>query len=243
MLRVNEWRRPPFQPGSLSWHNCNYTRWLGRCNEKSHAFRFGDLRLIFPGVIGYHFFIGGHTEDCGGCCSVWAIIDFLTGYTASVIYVFIFLGLFVGGLGVPVPEDLLLLLGGFLSWAGYTDLYLTIVISIVGAVVGDCVVFYLVAGTIRMNTQKFVLTDLAGAILSVPLVTLLGYFLSEKIDTLRRTILGFRIIAGLAVVVVCLGFLVYRWWAKGALGADEDKLGVAEPSKADRHVPAARGGA
>ena len=102
---------------------------------------------------------------------------------------------------------------------------------------------YLVAGTIRMNTRKFVLTDLAGAILSVPLVTLLGYFLSEKIDTLRRTILGFRIIAGLAVVVVCLGFLVYRWWAKGALGADKYKLGVAEPSKADRHVPAARGGA
>ncbi len=228
---------------------------------------------------------------------MWAIIDFLTGYTESVIYVFIFLGLFVGGLGIPVPEDLLLLLGGFLSWAGYTDLYLTIAISIVGAVVGDYVVFYLgrkwgpnvlnhprfrrwltsrrlskihvyfdryggktvffarffagfrmavylVAGTIRMNARKFVLTDLAGAILSVPLVTLLGYFLSEKIDTLRRTILGFRITAGLAVVVVCLGFLVYRWWAKKeALGVDEDKLGVAKPSKADRHVPAARGGA
>lgn len=220
---------------------------------------------------------------------MWAIIDFLTGYTAPVIYVFIFLGLFVGGMGAPVSEDLILLLGGFLSWAGYTDLYLTIVISIVGAVTGDCVAFYigrkwghnvlnhprfrrwltsrrlekiheyfdryggktvffarffagfrlavhLVAGTTRMKTQKFVLTDLAGALFSVPLVILAGFFLSEKIDTLRRTFLGFRIAAGLVVVVVCLGFLVFRWWAKGSLGKGKEELRVAEPSSADRHA-------
>lgn len=74
---------------------------------------------------------------------MWTLVDFLTGYTASFIYIFIFFGLFAGGLGAPVPEDLLLLIGGFLSWAGYTDLYLTIAISITGAVVGDYLVFYL----------------------------------------------------------------------------------------------------
>jgi len=160
---------------------------------------------------------------------VWTLVDFMTGYTAPFIYIFIFFGLFAGGLGAPIPEDLLLLIGGFLSWAGYTDLYLTIAISITGAVVGDYLVFYLgrkwgsnvlghprlsrwltshrlsrihdhfdryggktiffarffagfrmavylVAGSIRMNAQKFILTDLCGAAVSVPLVTLLGIF-------------------------------------------------------------------
>jgi hypothetical protein len=74
---------------------------------------------------------------------VWQLVDFLTGHTTSFIYLFLFLGLFVGGLGAPIPEDLLLLLGGFLSWAGYTNLYTTIVISIVGALVGDYLVFYI----------------------------------------------------------------------------------------------------
>ncbi|MFQ6671721.1 MAG: DedA family protein [Candidatus Tectimicrobiota bacterium] len=227
---------------------------------------------------------------------MWALIDFLTGYTASFIYLFIFLGLFVGGLGAPVPEDLLLLLGGFLSWAGYTDLYTTIAISIVGAVVGDYVVFYLgckwgpnilghprfrrwltsrrlskihlyfdryggktvffarffagfrlavylVAGMIRMNAQKFVMTDLCGAVLSVPLVTLLGYFLSEKIDTLRRTFIGVRIFTALLVVFAILAILVYRRWLRAYLRGAYGEPRVAEESPADEQLPTAKGGA
>jgi membrane protein DedA with SNARE-associated domain len=202
---------------------------------------------------------------------MWALVDFLTGHTASFIYLFIFFGLFAGGLGAPIPEDLLLLLGGFLAWAGYTDLYITIAISVVGAVVGDYVVFYLgrkwgsnvlthprfrrwltrrrlskihdyferyggktvffarffagfrvavylVAGSIRMNAQKFVMTDLCGALLSVPLVTLLGYFLSGKVDTLLRTISGVRILAGVVLLLFILGFALYRMWARGLHG-------------------------
>lgn len=230
---------------------------------------------------------------------MWGLIDFLTGYTASFIYVFIFLGLFVGGLGAPVPEDLLLLLGGFLSWAGYTDLYLTIAISVAGAVVGDYVVFYLgrkwgsnvlgyprlsrwltsrrlskihtyfdryggktiffarffagfrmavylVAGTIRMNTRKFLITDLCGAALSVPLVTLLGYFLSEKIDTLRHTIQGARIITAILLVLTLLGVLVYRRRFRGYLREGNGGRGeprFAEEPSADQQLPAAKGGA
>lgn len=225
---------------------------------------------------------------------MWALFDFLTGYTASVIYVFIFIGLFAGGLGAPVPEDLILLLGGFLSWAGYTDLYLTIAISIIGAVVGDYVVFYLgrkwgpnvlghprlsrwltarrlskihvyferyggktvffarffagfrlavylVAGTIRMNTRKFVMTDLCGAALSVPLVTLLGYFLSEKVDTLRHTMLGVRIIAALLLVLAILGFFVYRWQFRDYLHGQSGEPRLAGEPSVDQQIPAAKG--
>jgi membrane protein DedA with SNARE-associated domain len=226
---------------------------------------------------------------------VWALVDFLTGHTASFIYLFIFLGLFAGGLGAPIPEDLLLLLGGFLSWAGYTNLYITIAISIAGALVGDYIVFYigrkwgsnilnhprfrrwltqrrlskihdyfdnyggktvffarffagfrmavyLVAGAIRMNAQKFVLTDLCGAVLSVPIVTLLGYFLSSKIDALFRTIHGARIAAAVALALAVLGFLAYRRWGKKRRVLEKPKPQMAEGLSQDEELFSTKGG-
>jgi len=105
---------------------------------------------------------------------------------------------------------------------------------------------YLVAGTIRMNAQKFILTDLRGAAVSVPLVTLLGYFLSEKLDNLRRTIQGARIITTVVLMLAVLGFLLYRrlardyprGWSEGI-----DKPRLAEDPSADQRLPAAKGGA
>ncbi|MCZ6661209.1 MAG: VTT domain-containing protein [bacterium] len=105
---------------------------------------------------------------------------------------------------------------------------------------------YLVAGTIRMNAQKFILTDLCGAAISVPLVTLLVYFMSEKIDNLRRTIQGVRIITTVVLVLAVLGFLLYRRLSRGyPRGWSEgiDKLRFAEESSADQRLPAAKGGA
>jgi membrane protein DedA with SNARE-associated domain len=230
-----------------------------------------------------------------GGIRVWQLVDFLTGHTTSFIYLFLFLGLFVGGLGAPIPEDLLLLLGGFLSWAGYTNLYTTIVISIVGALVGDYLVFYigrkwgsnvlnhprfrrwltqrrlkkihhhfenyggktvffarffagfrmavyLVAGAIRMNAQKFVLTDMCGAVLSVPLVTLLGYFLSGKIDAILRTIHGARIIATLVLVLAILALIAYRKWFRKFPTRRREKPQEAEGSSQSEELSTTKGG-
>lgn len=227
---------------------------------------------------------------------MWALVDFLTGHTASFIYLFIFLGLFAGGLGAPIPEDLLLLLGGFLAWAGYTNLYVMIVISIAGALFGDYIVFYigrkwgsnilshprfrrwlthrrlskihdyfddyggktvffarffagfrmavyLVAGAIRMNAQKFVLTDFCGAILSVPIVTLLGYFLSSKIDALLRTIHGARIAATVLLLLAILSFLAYRRWFNKPNGPKKPKRQTAGGLSKDKELSPTQGGA
>lgn len=227
---------------------------------------------------------------------MWVLIDFLTGHTASFIYLFIFVGLFLGGLGAPIPEDLLLLLGGFLAWAGYTDLYVTIGISIVGAVVGDYVVFYLgrkwgtnvldqrrfrrwlsphllskihtyfdqyggktvffarffagfrmavymVAGITRMDAKKFIVTDLCGAVLSVPIVTLLAYFLSGQIDTLRHTIRGVRIIVVLLLALSLLCIFVYQWKLKVYLGGGKEEAKPSATSPEDEKLPTAKGGA
>lgn len=227
---------------------------------------------------------------------LWQLVDFLTGHTTTFIYLFIFTGLFLGGLGVPIPEDVILLLGGFLSWAGYTNLFTTIVISIIGALVGDYLVFYigrkwgpnilnhprfrrrlthrrlkkihyhfenyggktvffarffagfrmavyLVAGAIRMNAQKFVMTDLCGAVLSVPLITLLGYFLSGKIDALRHTIYGARLTATLVLVLTILGLLAYRRWFRDYSERWEEESSAAESGVQAEEFSSARSGA
>ncbi len=225
---------------------------------------------------------------------MWVLVDFLTGHRASFIYVFLFLGLFFGGLGAPIPEDLLLLLGGFLSWAGYTNIYVTIVISIAAALVGDYVVFYigrkwgsnvldhprfrrwlthrrlkkihdyfdsyggktvffarffagfrmavyLVAGAIRMNAQKFVLTDLCGAVVSVPLVTMLGYFLSGKIDALRRALMGARLTTALVLLAAVSGYLIYRRWVRDNVREARSKPSSKEKAREDRQFSSAKG--
>lgn len=224
---------------------------------------------------------------------MWELVGFLTGHTAAFIYLFIFFGLFAGGLGAPIPEDLLLLLGGFLSWAGYTNIYLTILISFFGALVGDYLVFYigrkwgaeilshprfrrwltqrrlakihnyfddyggktvffarffagfrmavyLVAGAIRMNARRFVLTDMCGAVLSVPLVILLGFFLSGRIGALLRTIHGARIIASVLMAVAVLGFIVYRRWFKENRGRERRLTDGTEGASEDSELSATK---
>lgn len=224
---------------------------------------------------------------------MWELVDFLTGHTASFIYLFIFFGLFAGGLGAPIPEDLLLLLGGFLAWAGYTNLYLTILICIAGALVGDYLVFYigrkwganilshprfrrwltqrrlakihnyfdeyggktvffarffagfrmavyLVAGAIRMNARRFVMTDICGAVMSVPLVTLLGYFLSGRIDALLRTIHGARIVASVLMAVAVFGFIAYRRWSRGSNDREKNRTTESEGASTDAELSATK---
>lgn len=52
-------------------------------------------------------------------------------------YPAIFLAIFIGNLGVPVPEEAVLILAGFLVWQGELWLPATLVVGIIGAVGGD----------------------------------------------------------------------------------------------------------
>jgi len=49
----------------------------------------------------------------------------------------------LGGLGFPLPEDLILLAGGYLAFEGYTNIYVTVPVAIFGALVGDVTVYFL----------------------------------------------------------------------------------------------------
>lgn len=63
------------------------------------------------------------------------------GYIEHFTYVGIFLFLFLCGLGLPVPEELILLSAGFLSFLGYTGFYPTAAVAYAGVVVGDLLIY------------------------------------------------------------------------------------------------------
>src|SRR5208282_4342373 len=62
------------------------------------------------------------------------IADMLTTWG----YLGIFIAVFVGNLGVPMPEETVLLAAGFLAGRNILDLKTLYVVAFVSAVIGDC---------------------------------------------------------------------------------------------------------
>ena len=67
----------------------------------------------------------------------------VSGYIEHFTYVGLFLVLLLCGLGLPVPEEIALLTGGFLVHRGITQYPTTLAISFVGVVAGDNSLFFL----------------------------------------------------------------------------------------------------
>lgn len=71
----------------------------------------------------------------------------MTGIVSAYLEHFTYLGLLLVlvlcGLGLPVPEDLALLAGGFLAYRGVTEYPLTLLVALVGVVAGDNSLFFL----------------------------------------------------------------------------------------------------
>ena len=72
--------------------------------------------------------------------------DFLTNLLGSTqgffAYVTVFGILVACGLGVPLPEDISLILGGFLAHKGAANLTVMMVVGFLGILVGDSLIFY-----------------------------------------------------------------------------------------------------
>jgi membrane protein DedA with SNARE-associated domain len=67
----------------------------------------------------------------------------VSGYIQHFTYVGLFIVLLLCGLGLPVPEDIALLVGGFLVHRGITQYPITLAVSFVGVVAGDNSLFLL----------------------------------------------------------------------------------------------------
>lgn len=59
------------------------------------------------------------------------------------LYMVLFGLMVLGGAGLPVPEEFTLLLGGFLSYLQFTNFWSTFLVLLVGAILGDMVVYLL----------------------------------------------------------------------------------------------------
>jgi membrane protein DedA with SNARE-associated domain len=71
------------------------------------------------------------------------LTDLVSSYIEHFTYAGLFLVLVLCGLGLPVPEELPLLTGGFLVYRGITRYPITLAISFVGVVAGDNSLFFI----------------------------------------------------------------------------------------------------
>ncbi|MFQ5912910.1 MAG: DedA family protein [Nitrospinota bacterium] len=192
------------------------------------------------------------------------LLVFFTSYSAEFIYIFLFGILLLSGLGLPVPEDAVLLSGGFLVYIGYTKLIPTVFVCFFGVLCGDILMFligqklgtdavrhksvayfftpkrlsrvqnyfrkhgtmtillarflvglrgatFLLAGSMYMPFRQFFWLDLLAAVVSVPLVTYLGYVFGPHLEALLKL---FRRVEVIVLIVVILTVGAIYWFRR-----------------------------
>lgn len=72
-----------------------------------------------------------------------ALVEFLIYQPWWAIYVVLFLILIVCGLGLPVPEDIILFTMGYCAYNGLADLKIGIAVCMVGVLAGDAIIYFL----------------------------------------------------------------------------------------------------
>jgi membrane protein DedA with SNARE-associated domain len=194
----------------------------------------------------------------------------LAGLVSAYIQHFTYAGLLMVlvlcGMGLPLPEDMALLAGGFLVHRGVIQYPATLVVALVGVVAGDnCLFFlgrrfgtglvtylgigrprsqrqidwlkdfmhrhghrailyarfvaglralvYLTAGSLGVSPGRFFLYDLAGAVISVPIVVTLGYLFGNEIELVLHYIGGVEklvwVVAALSAGVIAMRMMMF----------------------------------
>jgi membrane protein DedA with SNARE-associated domain len=190
------------------------------------------------------------------------LVGLVSGYIEHFTYAGLFAVLMLCGLGLPLPEDVALLAGGYLVHRGLIRYPLTLVVALLGVVSGDNSLFflgrhfgsglvkyfgvsrpgrqiqieriknfmerhghraifyarflaglralvYLSAGSFGVRPTVFLIYDLLGAIISVPIVVSLGYLFGKQLEMLVHYLGGFERLV-MVVAVLCIGIYVTR---------------------------------
>jgi membrane protein DedA with SNARE-associated domain len=195
------------------------------------------------------------------------LVGLVSAYIEHFTYAGLFVVLVLCGMGLPMPEDVALLAGGYMVHRGITRYPITIAVALLGVVAGDNSLFfmgrrfgsglvryfalgrpgrkhqveriegfmqrhghraifyarflaglraliYLSAGSFGVRPAVFLLYDLLGALISVPIVVTLGYIFGKQLEMVVRYIGGFErlimIVAFLSVAVYTTRLLVLR---------------------------------
>ncbi len=187
------------------------------------------------------------------------IESFITNFA----YAGVLLVLIVSGLGLPIPEDLPLILGGYLCQQGAAELRFMIPLTLLAVVGADVMVYalgrrfgYLVpklplfrrfltpprlerageflvdhggkalfagrfmpglrtpifftAGLLKVPFWKFLLVDGFAALISVPVLVLVGFYFSEYLEEVRKWATGTQIGFAIVLAVVIGGYIWYK---------------------------------
>jgi membrane protein DedA with SNARE-associated domain len=172
--------------------------------------------------------------------------------------------LVVCGLGVPIPEDIILLAAGAVTHRTDGQIWITIVVVVLAVLAGDSILFFMarrlgprmitlwpfryvltekrrarvramfekrgavailigrhvaglrpcvfaMAGIEGMPYRKFIFWDSVGAMISVPALTLLGYFGSESLEYIHDEVATAQFyLVGALIVGVAL-YVLYRY--------------------------------
>jgi len=190
------------------------------------------------------------------------LASLVSAYIQHFTYAGLLVVLILCGMGLPIPEDVALLAGGFLAHRGVIQYPMTLLVALLGVVAGDNLLFflgrrfgtglvkylgigrprsqrqidwlkgfmerdghrailyarfvaglralvYLTAGSFGVNPLRFFLYDLAGAVISVPIVVTLGYLFGGQIEVVLQYIGGVEKLVWL-VVALSLGVIAMR---------------------------------
>jgi membrane protein DedA with SNARE-associated domain len=83
------------------------------------------------------------------------LVEFLLNFYGPTPYLIIFGVLLICGLGVPLPEDITLFVGGVISYYGITDVWTMIAVCLAGVLIGDSIIFILGATYGQKLTKKW----------------------------------------------------------------------------------------
>ena len=187
------------------------------------------------------------------------MVGIVSGYIEHFTYLGLFAILLLCGMGLPMPEDIALLAGGFLVHRGIIRYPITLAVSLLGVVAGDNSLFflgrrfgtglvryfglnrpgskaqierirafmhrhghraifyarflaglraliYLTAGSFGVTPLRFLLYDLLGAVISVPIVVSIGYLFGGQLEVVVHYLGGFE---RLLWIVVVLSLAIY----------------------------------
>jgi membrane protein DedA with SNARE-associated domain len=84
-----------------------------------------------------------------------SLLNFLLNFYGPAPYFFVFGILLLCGLGLPIPEDITLFVGGMLSYYGVTDVWTMIAVCFIGVLFGDSIIFALGSHYGRRMAQRW----------------------------------------------------------------------------------------
>ncbi len=185
-------------------------------------------------------------------------------------YLGVFIALMAGGLGVPIPEDVPLLVGGYLCASGAARLELMLPLCLLGALGSDCLIYgigrryglsvrrlpmvrwavskrnllqartafrahsgksllaarfipgvrfatFFTAGAFRVPLWKLLVFDGLAALVSVPIVLLVGYIFADAIELAATWLHRGQVGMVTVIILVAVAFLTGRWMTRRRL--------------------------